>query len=328
MTKVRIGVVGPGIIWNIAHKPALEPFGEQVEITAFCASSEKTRREIEQAYPGVPFYADYNDLAAAPQVDWVLVLTPIALNAAVARAALEAGKDVFLEKPMARSLAEGQALVRLADETGRRLFVLEQVVYPSYIDTMEQVIRSGEIGEVLMYDRCRTSSMMRTRHDATVWRTQADFPLGEAIRRRASSHRPARPPVRPADLSVYASGRNLRPHYGEFDHILMLFEHENGVRGSFGWGSVLSGRKDYFHIRGTQGILSLERGQTVVDLNDGSSRTIPHPRERDYVAMWRALMAALAEGREPYYTKERALQTLTTLLAIQHSAQTADKVTI
>lgn len=327
MNKIRIGVVGPGIIWKIAHRPALENFGEQVEITAFSASSEKTRREVEQTYPGVPFYSDYHELVTAPQVDWVLVLTPIALNAPVAQAALEAGKNVFLEKPMARSLAEGEALVRLADEIGRRLFVLEQFVYPGYVDTVEQVIRSGEIGEVLMYDQVQSELYDAHSHDATPWRTQANFPLGRLF---DGGHHPIARLGRlfGEPLSVYALGRNLRPNYGEYDHVLMLLEHANSVRGSFSWASVLSNRKDYFHIRGTQGILSLERGQTVIDLNDGSSRTIPHVRERDYLAMWRALMAAIAEGREPYYTKERALDTLKTLLAIQHSAQTGSKVTI
>ena len=327
MDKIRIGVIGPGIIWKIAHKPALESFTEEMEIAAFSASSEKTRLEVEQAHPGVPFYKDYHELVAASQVDWVLVLTPIALNAPVARAALEAGKNVFLEKPMARSLAEAEALVRLADEAGKRLFVLEQVVYPAYLDTVEQVIRSGEIGEVLMYDQVQNELYDAHSHDATTWRTQADFPLGRLF---DGGHHPIARLGRlfGQPLSVYASGRNLRPNFGEFDHVLALFEHDHGVRGSFSWASVLSGRKDYFHIRGTQGILSLERGQTVIDLNDGSSRTIPHARERDYVAMWRALMAAIAQGREPYYTKERALDTLKTLLAIQRSAQTGAKTAI
>ncbi len=326
MNKIRIGVVGPGIIWKIAHKPALEAFGEQVEITAFSATSEKSRREVEQTYPGVPFYQDYHDLVAAPEVDWVLVLTPIALNAPVAMAALQAGKHVFLEKPMARSLDEAEALMRRADESHRRLFVLEQFVYPSYMDTVEQVIRSGEIGQVLMYDQVQSELYSAQSHDATTWRTQADFPLGRLF---DGGHHPLSRLGRlfGEPQSVYALGRNLRPNYGEFDYILMLLEHANGVRGSFTWASVLTSRKDYFHIRGTEGILSLERGQTVIDLNDGSSRTIPHPREMHYAPMWRALMAAIAEGREPYYTKERALDTLKTLLAIQRSAQTGTKVT-
>jgi len=327
VSKVRIGVVGPGIIWKHAHRPSLEPFGEQVEITAFSASSERTRREVEQTYPGTPFYPDYHDLVASPDVDWVLVLTPIALNASVAQAALEAGKNVFLEKPMARSLAEGEMLVRLADEAGKSLFVLEQFAYSSYIDTVEQVIRSGEIGEILMYDQVQNEIYDANSFDATAWRTQADFPLGRLF---DGGHHPIARLGRlfGQPVSVYATGRKVRPNYGEYDHVLMLLEHENGVRGSFGWGSVLSGRKDYFHIRGTKGILSLERGQTVVDLNDGHARTIPHPRERDYAAMWRALLSAIAEGGEPYYTKERALQTLTTLMAIQRSAQTGNKVMI
>jgi predicted dehydrogenase len=163
--------------------------------------------------------------------------------------------------------------------------------------------------------------------DATAWRTHPEFPLGRLF---DGGHHPiarlGRLLGRPS--SVYASGRQFRPDFGEFDHILMFFEHDSGVRGFFSHGSVLSERKNYLHIRGTRGILSLERNEIVVDLNDGSSRTVPHSREREYTAMWRALLGAIAEGREPYYTKERALQDLTTLLAIQRSAQENAKVQI
>jgi predicted dehydrogenase len=189
------------------------------------------------------------------------------------------------------------------------------------------VIRSGEIGEVLMYDQVQHELYDANSGDATAWRTQADFPLGRLF---DGGHHPIARLGRlfGKPVSVYASGRRLRPNFGEFDHVLMLFEHDNDVRGFFSYGSVLSGRRDYLYVRGTQGILSLERGQIVIDLNDGSSRTIPHARERENASMWRALLGAITEGREPHYTKERALQTLTTLLAIQRSAQESGKARV
>lgn len=205
--------------------------------------------------------------------------------------------------------------------------VLEQVVYATYIDAIEQMLRSGEIGDVVMYDQATHELYDADSGDATAWRPDAEFPLGRLF--DGGYHPIARlsrlfgPPA-----TVYASGRRLRPAFGEFDHILMLFEYESGVRGTFSHGSVLSGRKDRLHIRGTQGVVSIERGQTVIDLNDGSSRTIPHARERDHAAMWRALLEAIAEGRDLYYAEERALQDLTTLLVIQRSAQENSKVRV
>lgn len=326
MHKLRIGVVGPGLIWKRAHKPALDLWSEQTVIAAFSASSEKTRREVEQSYPGVPFYADYHELVSSPEVDWVLVLTPIALNAPVAMAAMQAGKDVLMEKPMARTLAEGEALVRLANETGKRLYVLEQDGYTSYPNTVQELIRSGEIGQVIMYDMVAHEIFDATpEHSAggygtTSWRIHADFPLGPLF---DGGHHPiarlSRLFGRP--VSVYASGRQIRPTYGEFDHVLMLFQYDTGVRGSFSHATVLSGRKNYLYIRGTQGILSVEKSRIVIDHNDGNQRTIALPPERSYEAMWRAILDAIAEGRDPYYTKERAFQDLSILLAIERSTQ-------
>jgi UDP-N-acetylglucosamine 3-dehydrogenase len=320
MSKLRIGVIGPGIIWQRAHRPALAPYGEQVAFTAFCASSERRRAEVERDHPGAPFFLDYRELIASPDVDWVLVLTPIALNAPVALAAMRAGKHVFLEKPMARTLAEAEALLRVADEGDRRLFVLEQFVYATYLDALEEVLRSGEIGEVLTYDQVVYERYDAQSFDAPGWRTEADFPLGRLF---DGGHHPiarnSRLFGRPA--SVYATGCKVRPNYGEYDHLLALFEYDTRLRGSFSHGSVFDGRKNHFYIYGTEGMIALERDRFVVERYDGSGRMVPYARERDYAAMWRALLAAIAEGREPYYTQERAFQDLSILLAIQRSAQ-------
>jgi len=333
MSKIRIGVVGPGLIWARSHKPELDRLREHVVVTAFSASSEKTRRQVEQSHPGVPFYPDYHELVASPEVDWVLVLTPIALNAPVATAALQAGKDVFLEKPMARTAAEGEGLVRLANETRRRLYVLEQAVYPGYLDTVEEIIRSGEIGEVLMYDVVAHEFFDATPahsvggYGATDWRIHPDFPLGPLF---DGGHHPiariSRLFGRPA--AVHASGRQTRSTYGEFDHVLVLFTYDGGIRGSFSHSTVLSERRNYFHIRGTRGILSIEKTQIVIDHNDGDRRTIDLPQETAHEAMWRALVGAIAEGRDPYYTKERAFQDLSILFAIERSTRKDAGVTI
>ncbi|MFP3895348.1 MAG: Gfo/Idh/MocA family protein [Anaerolineales bacterium] len=331
MDKIRLGVVGPGRIWKRAHKPALDLLEDRIEIAAFCASSEASRREVAQTYPDVPFYFDYHDLVTSPEIDWVLVLTPISLNAPVALAAMKAGKNVFLEKPMARSLTEGKRLMRTADETGRHLYVLEQAVYPDYLETVEEVIHSGEIGEIIMYDlvshRIFDTTAEDEGHGSTLWRVHADFPLGTLF---DGGHHPmarlSRLFGRPA--SIYASGRQVRPTHGEFDHVLMLFEYDSGVRGSFSHGAVLNRHRNHFYIRGTQGILSIERERLVIDYNDDSQRVIERPPERAHEAMWRALVDAVAEGHEPYYTKERAFQELSILLAIQRSIREHGRVRV
>jgi len=112
MNKIRLGVIGPGIIWRRAHKPSMEKPGSMFEIAAFCATSEKSKNRIKAEYPGIPFYNDYRELVKEPFVDAVIIMTPIPLNQPVAMEALSAGKDVFMEKPMATNIEDAKELVK------------------------------------------------------------------------------------------------------------------------------------------------------------------------------------------------------------------------
>ena len=104
-------------------------------------------------FPEALVVSDYLEVLALPQVDAVLVLTPIALNAPVAMAALDAGKDVIMEKPIARSVAEAAALLDKAQAAGRKLFVLEQMGYRRAEEILAETIASGEIGDLVMWER-------------------------------------------------------------------------------------------------------------------------------------------------------------------------------
>src|SRR3989304_7777601 len=104
MSKIRLGVIGPGLIWEKVHKQTLKKFRDKFEIAAFCATSEKSKNKINKEYPGTPFYKDYKVLLKQPFIDAVLIMTPIPLNPVVATAALDAGKDIFMEKPMATNV--------------------------------------------------------------------------------------------------------------------------------------------------------------------------------------------------------------------------------
>ncbi len=126
---MRLGIVGPGLIWEKRHEPALEKLTDTFTVTAFCASTERYKATALARYPKAAFVTNYEQFVQREDIDAVVVLTPIELNAPVSLAALRAGKDVFLEKPMAHSLALGQQLSQTATHTGKRLWILEQDGY-------------------------------------------------------------------------------------------------------------------------------------------------------------------------------------------------------
>ncbi|NLT72571.1 MAG: Gfo/Idh/MocA family oxidoreductase [Chloroflexi bacterium] len=324
MKPSRIGVVGPGLIWKNAHRPALEELGMPVELTAFSGSSERTRREVAETYPGVPCYSDYNELVESAEVDWVLVLTPIALNTPVAIAAMRAGKNVLLEKPMSRTLEEASELVRVADECGRQLYVLEQMAYSPALAAIRGVIDSGELGDLVMFDQTSHAILDATpEHHArgfggTPWRIQPDFPLGTLF---DGGHHTISFQSRLFGMPthLFATGSSLRPTYGDYDHVLTTFEYSSNLRGVLSYSSYMGGERNYFYIRGTKGLLEVAGQRIIVQPYEGSAREVAVQAENLHVAMWRELLTAISNGTEPSYLKEMALGDMSILFAIDRS---------
>lgn len=332
MEPLRLGIVGPGLIWDNSHRPVLEKLTDRFAIAAFSASSERSRQKVARDFPNAPFFRDYTELAASPAVDAVVVLTPIALNAPVAIAALRAGKDVFMEKPMARSAEEARALAAVARETGRRVFVLEQSAYRPWQPVLD-VIHSGEIGDLVMFDRTAHDLFDASDHTVrgygtTPWRIHPEFPLGTLFD-GGHHHIASLSSVFGPPQSVYASCYKVRPEYGECDHVLMIFEYAGGFRGMFSHSDYLGGRQNYFNVRGTEGLIVVDWDQLIVKNREGDVvRTVALPDENAHEAMWRAFAEDVAANRDPSYNIDRALADLLTLDAVDRSIDAHSKVAV
>jgi predicted dehydrogenase len=293
------------------------------EPVAFCDTSEQRRAETARDFPAAAIMADYEALLQRPEVDAVLVLTPIALNAPMALAAVNAGKDVIMEKPIARSLAEGRQLITAARQAGRRLFVTEQVAYRRAEARLAELIAAGTIGELLLWERVQHGELDpergALRYDTTPWRIRPDFPLGPlfdgGVHTIASLSRVFGQPE-----TVFATGRQLRPEYGEYDQVSMTFRYANGSTGVLSHSSYLPPLNNHFYIYGSAGTLVVERDRIIIRLaSDQPDRIVELPAENPYAVMWQALVEAWQSGQEPYYTPEKALGDVATLLTVEQS---------
>lgn len=128
--KLRLGIVGLGLIWENIHMPILMDMKEQFEIKAFCVHNEKKIPLWQQRLPGAAAYTDYRRMVQDSSVDAVVVTTPLEMNAEVTLAALEAGKDVFCEKPMAVHVDVADRIMEMEKQTGKTVYVLEQFLSP------------------------------------------------------------------------------------------------------------------------------------------------------------------------------------------------------
>ena len=121
---LKIGIIGCGGIANGKHMPALKQV-KGVEMVAFCDIVEERAVKAAKDYgtPDAKVYVDYKELLKDESIDVVHVCTPNREHSFITIDALEAGKHVYCEKPMAKTYAEGKAMLDAAKRTGKRLTI-------------------------------------------------------------------------------------------------------------------------------------------------------------------------------------------------------------
>lgn len=149
MSKVRVGVIGCGTISRFRHVPeyAANP---NVELVAFC-DPVISRAEAFAAEHGGKAYSSYEEMLKQEKLDAVSVCTPNALHAPVAIAVANAGVHVLVEKPMATSDEEAQAMIDAAEKNNVFLMIgHNQRLMPPHVKAKE-ILQSGVLGKVLTF---------------------------------------------------------------------------------------------------------------------------------------------------------------------------------
>jgi predicted dehydrogenase len=150
MSKLKAGIIGCGGIANQKHFPALSLLKDEVELVSFCDIIEERAVQAAKEFgvPGAKVSTDYQDITGDGSIDAVYVLTPNVSHSPITCAALEAGKHVMCEKPMAISYAEGKKMADAARSSGKKLTIGYQNRFRK--DSRELFARSrgGEFGEI------------------------------------------------------------------------------------------------------------------------------------------------------------------------------------
>ena len=149
MGKVRYGFFGAGSINRRRHMKEVAN-NPQSEVVAICDRSGTRAKELMEEYGG-EMYGDWKELLEKAEVDAVVIGTPNALHAPMAIGALEAGKHVLVEKPMATTRDEAKRMIEAAKKAGRYLMVGQnQRLMPAHVRAKE-ILKSGRVGEVLSF---------------------------------------------------------------------------------------------------------------------------------------------------------------------------------
>ncbi|HOK55061.1 MAG TPA: Gfo/Idh/MocA family oxidoreductase [Armatimonadota bacterium] len=274
MGKVKTGIIGTGFI-GPAHVEAVRRLG-YVEVAAV-AEANKDLAEQKAAALSIPkAYGSYQELLADPEIQVVHVCTPNTLHYPIVKDALQAGKHVYCEKPLAMNSRESAELVKMADDLGLVNAVNFNYRFYPLNQEAKAKVQSGEIGRTLVITGSYLQDWLLLPTDYN-WRIEPDlggesravadigshwcdlisFITGQKFTRvyadLAVVHKTRMKPKKA--IETYA-GKELTPEDYEAvpvtteDYGTVMFEMDGGARGVFTVCQVCAGRKNrlYYEI--------------------------------------------------------------------------------
>jgi predicted dehydrogenase len=138
---VGLGYWGPNLARNFDRLP-------ETELRWICDGSDQSRTRWAPHFPNARVSGDLEELLADPELDAVVIATPVPTHAALAQRVMEGGKHCFVEKPVAQSVADAEAVAATAKETGRVLMVGHLLEYHPGVEKLKQIADSGDLGEL------------------------------------------------------------------------------------------------------------------------------------------------------------------------------------
>ena len=139
---IGCGYWGPNLIRNFnAHSDCV--------VKTVCDADQKRLQHMQSLYPAIGVTTSVEEIYADDAIDAVVVATPVSSHFSLALQALQAGKNVFVEKPMAASADECRQLNRCAADQNLKIMVGHTFLYSAPVRKVKEIINSGELGEIL-----------------------------------------------------------------------------------------------------------------------------------------------------------------------------------
>ena len=147
---IGYGYWGPNVVRNLTSLD-----GSQV--LAIAEMSSTARKRAQKAHPGITVTADASEVMASPDIDAVAVITPVWTHYELAKAALENGKHVFVEKPFTSNTEQGEKLIELARRKNLKIMVDHTFLFTGAVRKISQLLDDGALGKLYYYDSTRVN---------------------------------------------------------------------------------------------------------------------------------------------------------------------------
>jgi predicted dehydrogenase len=146
MEPVKLGVIGCGLAATNVHWPNLRQLGDKFQIVAVSDLSAERAEEFARLVGGVPYETDHRALLSKQDIEAVDIVAPVPLHHPLVADALEAGKHVLVEKPLAADLGQGELMLKLGSLHPQAKMVGENFRYRRAVRRTREIMDSGTIG--------------------------------------------------------------------------------------------------------------------------------------------------------------------------------------
>jgi predicted dehydrogenase len=164
---IRVGIIGygywgPNLVRNFAEAAG-------VSVHSVCDLQAARLPRAAARHPGVRTTTDAADLIADPAIDAIAIATPVSSHFDLAFRALEAGKHVMVEKPLAATSEQAARLVEMADRRGRVLMVDHTFAYTGAVRMIRDIVTRGDLGDLYYYDSVRVNLGLFQHDVSVIW---------------------------------------------------------------------------------------------------------------------------------------------------------------
>jgi predicted dehydrogenase len=165
VSTVKVGVIGYGY-WGPNVVRNLQSIGG-ADVVAVCDKSSASRKKVHKNSPGIYVTPDASELVSSPEIDAVAVVTPVWTHFELAKAALENGKHIFVEKPFTSNVDQAEQLINLAAQKNLRIMVDHTFLFTGAVRKIKQLLQEGSLGKLYYYDSTRVNLGL-FQHDVNV----------------------------------------------------------------------------------------------------------------------------------------------------------------
>jgi predicted dehydrogenase len=333
MEKVRVGVVGVGWVSQVVHLPILSRLNEAAVI-AICDRDKSRGRLVAEKFGIKSLYTDITQMLENEQLDAVIVATSTDSHKEVALAALKAGKDVLVEKPIARKYDEAVAIAEAVKTHKRKLMVGMNHRFRPDTMILKSFLEGKELGKVF-YTK---AGWLRKKSNDSAWWTQKEKSGGGVfidlgiVMLDMAFWMMGYPDVKRVSASNF---HNTTKQVEDTSCVNITMKNGSLINIEVSWSMHVDDDQYYCHVHGTDGTASLnplrinkELHGNVVNLAPAKIDAPQHLFKRSYENELKHFLGAVRDVHPVISTADEAVQRMRIVQAVYKSVRTGKEVVI